>query len=105
MSYDFAGMDWSLAAALGDDASLLAELRLALIADATAAARQLARARCDANWEQAALCLKGLGGSFGATRLREAAELAQSSAPSDPVAVRAVTRAIDELRSGCLTSF
>jgi HPt (histidine-containing phosphotransfer) domain-containing protein len=104
MSYDFAGMDWSLATALGDDASLLAELRLALIADATAAAEQLAGARCDANWEQAALCLKGLGGSFGATRLREAAELAECSAPGDPVAIRAILRAIDELRAGCLNA-
>lgn len=104
MSYDFAGMDWSLAAALGDDAALLAELRLALISDATAAAEQLAGARCDANWEQAALCLKGLGGSFGATRLRESAALAESSAPGDPVAIRAVTRAIDELRAGCLAA-
>jgi hypothetical protein len=102
MSYDYAGLDWSLAAALGDDATLLSELRNALIVDAAAAADRLSRARCDANWEQAALCLKGLGGSFGATQLLKAADMAGSSAPGDPVAVRAVMRAIDQLRSGCL---
>jgi hypothetical protein len=102
MSYDFAGLDWSLAAALGDDAALLAELRSALIVDAAAAAEQLSRARCDANWDQAALCLKGLAGSFGANRLLKAADFAIDSAPGDPVAIKAVMRAIDELRAGTL---
>jgi HPt (histidine-containing phosphotransfer) domain-containing protein len=104
MSYDFAGMDWSLTAALGDDAALLAELRAALVADASSATDQLIRSRCDANWEQAALRLKGLAGSFGAHRLLGAADLALDSAPGDPVAIRGVTRALDELRAGCLYS-
>jgi HPt (histidine-containing phosphotransfer) domain-containing protein len=100
MAYDFAGMDWSLASALGDDAALLAELRHALVDDARSVANLLHRSRCDANWIGAAARLKGLAASFGAQPLLDAANIALDYAPGDPVALRQIDQAIEQLSTG-----
>jgi HPt (histidine-containing phosphotransfer) domain-containing protein len=100
MSYDFAGMDWSLSSALGDDAELVAELRGALIDDAKTVANLLHRSRCDANWTGAAARLKGLAASFGAQSLLDAANVALEYAPGDPVSLRQVDQAIEQLSAG-----
>ncbi len=97
MSYDFAGLDWSLATVLGDDAALLTELRQALIADAKAALDLLCRSRCDANWAQTSKQMKSLAASFGASRLAAAADLALELAPGDPAALREIAAAIAAL--------
>ena len=97
MAYDYRGLDWSIAAALGDDGALLAELHQALVQDARAAANLLERARCDANWLAAARKLENLAMSFGSKRLELAAKQALSLAPNDPTSIRAVTRAVDSL--------
>jgi HPt (histidine-containing phosphotransfer) domain-containing protein len=94
MAFEMGALDAALAAAVGDDASLVAELRAALIDGAKRHADLLSRARCDANWSVAAHRLKGLAASFGAIDLIEAADLALDSAPGDPVAIRRVERAI-----------
>lgn len=94
MAYEIGNLDASLAAAVGDDPTLVHELRAALIDGVSNYADLLARSRCDANWINAAYRLKGLAASFGALQLIEAADLALESAPGDPVALRRVNRAI-----------
>lgn len=94
MAFEMGTLDAALAAAVGDNPSLVGELRAALIEGALRHADLLARARCDANWNVAAHRLKGLAASFGATQLILAADLALKSAPGDPVAIRRVDRAI-----------
>jgi hypothetical protein len=97
MAYDYRGLDWSIAAALGDDGALLGELHQALVQDAREAANLLERSRCDANWTSAARKLENLAMSFGSKRLEQAAKQALSLAPNDPTSIRAITRAIDSL--------
>ena len=94
MAYEIGALDASLSAAVGNDPSLVGELRAALIDGACYYADLLSRSRCDANWIMAAHRLKGLAASFGAVPLIEAADLALDSAPGDPVAVRRVSHAI-----------
>ncbi|WP_219892486.1 Hpt domain-containing protein [Aquisediminimonas profunda] len=95
MAYEIGALDASLAAAVGNDPSLVLELRAALIDGALHYRDLLARSRCDANWTAAAHRLKGLAASFGAVTLIEAADLALQSAPGDPVALRKIQRAVD----------
>jgi len=94
MAYDSGVLDSALAAAVGDDPSLIAELRGAFMESALKQADLLGRARCDANWRMAAWRLKGLAASFGAVRLMQAADEAAVTAPGDPVAIRRVNAAI-----------
>ena len=94
MAYDPGALNTALAAAVGDDPSLIAELRTAFMDSALRQADLLSRARCDANWQMAAWRLKGLAASFGAVRLMDAAEAAAIAAPGDPVALRRVNSAI-----------
>jgi len=94
MAYDPGALDTALAAAVGNDPALIAELRTAFTDSALKQANLLSRARCDANWHMAAWRLKGLAASFGAIRLMEAAEQAATAAPGDPVAIRRVNTAI-----------
>lgn len=95
MAYEIGALDASLAAAVGNDPSLVQELRSSLVEGASHYADLLSRSRCDANWIMAAHRLKGLAASFGAIPLIEAADLVLDSAPGDPVALRRVSRAID----------
>ena len=66
MAHEAAEFDATLAAAAGDDPALLAELRAAFLESLAQQTDLLGRARCDGNWEVAALRLKGLGSSFHA---------------------------------------
>lgn len=97
MAYQSGDLDATLAAAAGEDAGLLAELRVAF---AESVARQidlLRRARCDGNWHVSAMRLKGLGASFQVGLLVEMAEDALAAAPGDPVVVRRLQDFLDEL--------
>ena len=67
MAYDPGALNASLAAAVGQDGDLMAELRAAFIESAGRQLDLMSRARCDANWTIAASRLKSLGASFGAT--------------------------------------
>ncbi len=99
MAYDYRGLDWAIASALGDDTALLSELHQALVDDAKVAVDLLRRSRCDANWIAAAQRLRGLALSFGSTMLVNAAETALSFAPGDPTSLKAVDRAIARLEA------
>jgi HPt (histidine-containing phosphotransfer) domain-containing protein len=90
MAFHVHGFDPAVAAAVGDDPGLIAELRRALFESASHYADLLARSRCDANWETAAHRLKSVAASFGASGVSAAADFALASVPGDPVALRKV---------------
>ena len=100
MSYDPGALDAALAAAVGEDIALIADLRVAFMESAERQLDLMRRARCDANWELAAWRLKGLAASFGLTSLMVIADDAASSAPGDPRVLRQIRMTLDRLRNG-----
>jgi hypothetical protein len=88
MAYVTGELDATLAAASGDDAALFAELRSAFIESLDRQIDLLRRARCDGNWQVAALRIKGLAASFHASPLIALAEEAVDGAPGDPAIIR-----------------
>lgn len=88
MLFDNGTLDATLAAAAGEDESLLAELRATFVESVERQIDLLQRSRCDANWETSALRLKGLAASFHASELMELAEEAIASAPGEPAVIR-----------------
>jgi HPt (histidine-containing phosphotransfer) domain-containing protein len=90
MAFDNGALDATLAAAAGDDAVLLQELRAAFLESAAKQLDLLKRARCDGNWNVAAMRLKGLAASFHAEELLQAAEIALHAAPGEPMAIRQI---------------
>lgn len=99
MSYDPGALDAALAAAVGEDIALIADLRVAFMESAERQLDLMRRARCDANWELAAWRLKGLAASFGLTSLMVIADEAASSAPGDPRVLRRIRMTLDRLRN------
>lgn len=100
MSYDPGALNAALAAAVGEDIALIADLRVAFMESAQRHIDLLQRARCDANWELAAWRLKGLAASFGLTSLMALADEAADSAPGDPRILRQLRMALDRLQNG-----
>lgn len=95
MAYDNGALDATLAAAAGDNAALMHELRGAFLESAARQLDLLKRARCDGNWNVAALRLKGLAASFHADELQAAAEHALNSAPGEPLAIREIEAVLE----------
>ena len=96
MAYDPGALNASLAAAVGTDGELMAELRAAFIESAGRQLDLMGRARCDANWVIAASRLKSLAASFGAAGLVALADEALDGAPGDPVVLKKIAGAIDD---------
>ncbi|WP_129792772.1 Hpt domain-containing protein [Sphingosinicella sp. CPCC 101087] len=96
MAYDPGALNASLAAAVGSDSDLVAELRTAFIESAGRQLDLMGRARCDANWVIAASRLKSLAASFGAAGLGSLSDEALEGAPGDPVVLRKIAAAIDD---------
>ena len=96
MAYDPGALNASLAAAVGTDGELMAELRAAFIESAGRQLDLMGRARCDANWVIAASRLKSLAASFGAAGLVGLADEALDGAPGDPVVLKTIAGAIDD---------
>lgn len=96
MVYDPGALTASLAAAVGSDPGLVAELRAAFVESAARQTDLMGRARCDANWLMAAARLKSLAASFGAVNLLELADEAIDGAPGDPVVLRKVKQALED---------
>jgi hypothetical protein len=88
MALEQGGLQTTLAAAAGDDSSLHAELRQAFADSLEGHIDLMRRARCDGNWQVAAMRVAGLAASFHAEQLAELAEEALDGAPSDPVVLR-----------------
>ena len=100
MAYDPGALNASLAAAVGTDGELMAELRAAFIESAGRQLDLMGRARCDANWTISGSRLKSLAASFGATGLAALADEALDGAPGDPVVLRKIAGAIDDFAQG-----
>jgi HPt (histidine-containing phosphotransfer) domain-containing protein len=97
MAYLGEAIDAHLVCALGDDPVLLRELRRAFLDSALGALDLLRRARCDANWVQAAERLRGLAATFHGTELMALAEDAMAGVPGDPAIVRRIGALLDEI--------
>ena len=96
MAYDAGSFDATLAAAAGDDPALLVELRAGFVESLEQQVDLLKRARCDGNWDVAAMRLKGLGASFHAPDLVRLADEALDSAPGEPTVIRKLSRLLTE---------
>lgn len=96
MAYVAGTLDATLAAAAGDDPELFVELRTAFIESLSRQVDLLRRSRCDANWQVAAMRLKGLAASFHAEVLIALAEEALTGAPGEPGVVRRMQTFLDE---------
>jgi HPt (histidine-containing phosphotransfer) domain-containing protein len=94
MVYDPGALRTALAAAVGDDPGMVAELRAAFLDSAARSAEVLAGSRSDGNWRMAARRLQSLAASFGAVELMELAAEAADGAPGDPVVQRQIRSAI-----------
>lgn len=90
MAFEAGALDETFAAAAGDDPTLWIELRAAFAESLARHIDLLQRARCDANWEMAALRIRGLAASFQAQPLIDLAEDALAAAPGEPTVVRAL---------------
>jgi HPt (histidine-containing phosphotransfer) domain-containing protein len=96
MAYDPGAIDAALAAAVGDEPALIAELRAAFVDSAERAIGAIEGAEDEDAWALAASRLKGLAASFGAIRLMSlASEIATK--PGDAEAVRKLRRAVARL--------
>ncbi len=96
MAYDPGAIDATLAAAVGDDSSLIAELRGAFLDSVHRALAALAVAEGD-EWATAAFRLKGLAASFGAIRLMALAGEAAAAPAGDIAVLRKLQRAVARL--------
>jgi HPt (histidine-containing phosphotransfer) domain-containing protein len=96
MAYDPGAIDATLAAAVGDEPGLIAELRMAFVDSAEKAIAAIEGAQSDEAWALGAARLKGLAASFGAVRLMSLASEAAST-PGDAEAVRKLRRAVARL--------
>jgi HPt (histidine-containing phosphotransfer) domain-containing protein len=96
MAFDPGALNASLAAAVGSDSDLMAELKLAFTDSVARQLDLLGRSRCDANWAIAAARLKSIAASFGARDLIALADEALQGAPGDPVVLRKIAAALDD---------
>ena len=96
MAYEAGALDATLAAAAGTDPALFNELRQAFTESVARQLDLLRRSRCDANWQMAAMRLKGVAASFHAEPLLALAEEAIDGAPGDPSVVRRISVFLDD---------
>lgn len=97
MAYDPGQIDATLAAAVGDEPALIAELRQAFHESAHNVVADLRRAEGDEPWRHAALRLQGLAASFGAVRLMALAGEAAKAPAGDIGVLRRIVRAVERL--------
>jgi histidine phosphotransfer protein HptB len=97
MAYDPGALEAALAAAVGDEPSLIAELRVAFFASAEAHIEALRGATALDDWRNAGTRLHSLAASFGALRLMDAATEASRAARIDPAQLRKIERVVAAL--------
>jgi HPt (histidine-containing phosphotransfer) domain-containing protein len=97
MAYDPGAIDATLAAAVGDEPLLIAELREAFLDSAKRGLAMLGAAEDIEHWQSAAYRLKGLAASFGAVRLMALATEAAALPVRDPAVLKRITRAVERL--------
>jgi HPt (histidine-containing phosphotransfer) domain-containing protein len=96
MSFEQA-LSTTLAAAVGDDHALVAELRTVFLDSAARHLEAMQGASNDAEWLEAGLRLKGLAASFGATVLMAVAGQAADSRRGDAQALANIENALAAL--------
>ena len=99
MLYENGSLDATLAAAAGEDPALMAELRGAFADSVERQVDLLKRSRCDANWNIAALRLKGVAAGFHADALMTLAQEAIESAPGEPTVIRKIESFLSAFRT------
>lgn len=97
MAYDPGAIDAALAAAVGDEPALIAELRGAFLESVRRGLEGLEAAQGDDAWQAAAARLKGLAASFGAVRLMALAIEAADASTQDAGVMRKLKRAVERL--------
>lgn len=97
MAYDPGAIDATLAAAVGDEPRLIAELRQSFLESVARTVHSMKSAHTPEEWSSAALRLKGLAASFGAIRLMALADEAVSGPVNDNALMRRLQRAIERL--------
>ncbi len=97
MAYDPGAIDAALAAAVGDDPALIAELRGAFLESAQHGLAAVEEARDEEEWRAASWRLKGLAASFGAVRLMTLATEAAESQSRDAAIIKRLRRAVERL--------
>lgn len=97
MAYDPGAIDATLAAAVGDEPALIAELREAFLDGVKRNLEGMKSADTPDGWTSAALRLKGLAASFGAVRLMALAGEAANGLAHDNATLRRLHRAIERL--------
>ncbi|PZU60974.1 MAG: Hpt domain-containing protein [Sphingobium sp.] len=96
MSYDPGALEAALAAAVGDDAVLIADLRVAFLDSAERNLDMLSRAVGESDWKLAAWRLKGLAASFGVSTLIALADEAAEGMPGDATMLLRLRAAVTE---------
>lgn len=97
MAYDPGAIDATLAAAVGDEPALIAELREAFLDGVKRCLQSMRAAESPDGWSSAALRLKGLAASFGAVRLMALAADAATGPAGDASVLRRLQRAVERL--------
>ena len=97
MAYDPGAIEAALAAAVGDEPALIAELRMAFVDSAERSLAAMEAATTAAAWAEAAARLRGLAASFGAVRLMALATTAISASPGDAATLAKLKRAVARL--------
>ncbi|WP_375427856.1 Hpt domain-containing protein [uncultured Sphingomonas sp.] len=97
MAYDPGAIEAALAAAVGDEPGLIADLRVAFHDSVDRALTALEQATDESGWRAAAWRLKGLAASFGAIRLMALASEAADRSHGDARTLRRLRRAVERL--------
>ncbi|MCC2979944.1 MULTISPECIES: Hpt domain-containing protein [unclassified Sphingomonas] len=97
MAIDPGAIDAALAAAVGDDPALIAELRAAFVDSAHRGLAAIENAADEESWRAAAWRLKGLAASFGAVRLVALATEATRRPVGDRAMIKRLRQAIARL--------
>ena len=98
MSYDPGALHAALAAAVGDDSALIADLRVAFMESAERQIDLLGRGAVRRELGTGGLAAEGLAASFGLTALMVLADEAAEAAPGDPRALRRLKVALAALQ-------
>lgn len=97
MAYDPGAIDATLAAAVGDEPALIAELRESFLDSVKRCIAAMRAADGPDGWSAASLRLKGLAASFGAVRLMALATDAANGPAQDAAMMRRLQRAVERL--------
>lgn len=97
MAFESVHIDTVLAAAIGDDPALNADLRHAFLQSAQEHLRTLAHSTSVPEWHMAALRFKGLCVGFGIAQLSDLADRAAVAPKGDPGLLRKINAALRSL--------